>query len=72
MKPSTAGRRLIFLSLPFLGFGVLWAAWPPMADRLGEDVLALLRTLGVAMTLIGLGALGVGAWLIRQGDGRAL
>lgn len=72
MKPTTAGRRLILLSLPFLGFGLLWALWPPIADRLDPDVLALLRTLGVAMALLGMGAMALGVWLIRKGDERVL
>lgn len=72
MKPSTAGRRLVFLALPFLAFGLLWAAWPPLEGRIPEDAMALARTLGVALTLLSLGALAVGVWLIRRGDERIL
>lgn len=72
VKPSTAGRRLILLALPFLGFGLLWAAWPPLEGRLSADAMALARTLGVAMTLLSLGAITVGVWLIRRGEERIL
>lgn len=72
VKPSTAGRRLILMALPFLGFGLLWAAWPPLEGRLSEDAMALARTLGVAMTLLSLGALAVGVWLVHRGDERIL
>lgn len=72
VKPSTAGRRLVFLALPFLAFGLLWAAWPPLAGRIPEDALALARTLGVAMALVSGAAVATGVWLIRRGDERIL
>lgn len=72
MKPRTAGTRVILLSIPFLGFGLLWALWPPLEDRIGEDVLVLLRTLGVAMALVGFAAIGLGIWLILREDQRIL
>lgn len=71
VKPAEAGRRLILLSLPFLGFGLLWALNPPVGS-LGDDVLAVTQALGVALAFLGLAAITLGVWLIRRDDEKIL
>lgn len=72
MRTDEAGRRLILLSLPFLGFGLLWAIRPPIGDALPEEILAVTQALGVALAFLGLAAIGLGIWLIRRDDERIL
>lgn len=62
----------MLLALPFLAFGLLWAAWPPLEGQVSADVLALLRTGGVALVVLSGGAIAMGAWLIRRADERIL
>lgn len=72
MKPAEAGKRLILLALPFLGFGLLWAIAPPIGDQLPAGVLEVTKALGVALAFLALGAIVLGIWLIRREDERIL
>ncbi len=62
----------MLLSIPFLVFGLLWAIHPPLQDRIDRDILVLLQTLGVAMALLSMAAIGLGVYLIRKDRERIL
>lgn len=67
VTPRQAGLRLILLSLPFLALGLLWALAPPLGPDQGE-LAGIMQTLGVVLTLFGIGAVGLGLFLIRRGE----
>lgn len=69
MRGTTAGRRLVFLALPFTAFGLLWALSPPVSHALGPEADTA-RALG--WMLAGLGGLAItfGGYLLYRGDER--
>ncbi|PSG96467.1 hypothetical protein BRD56_10720 [Thermoplasmatales archaeon SW_10_69_26] len=69
MRGTTAGRRLIFLALPFTAFGLLWALAPPVADALGSQA-STARNLGWLLTGLGASSIAFGAYLLHRGDER--
>ncbi len=71
VSPKQAGWRLILLTLPFLAFGLWWAIAPPVTDALGPAA-GVARALGVALALLGVGAIAFGIFLIDRGDQRVL
>lgn len=69
MRGDDAGRRLIYLSLPFTAFGLLWLLAPPITEPLGAHE-ATARALGGLLAGLGLAAIGFGIYLIRRGEDR--
>lgn len=69
MRGTTAGRRLIFLALPFTAFGLLWALAPPITDALGDHA-STARGLGWMLTGLGLASIAFGVYLLHRGDER--
>lgn len=69
MRGTTAGRRLIFLALPFTAFGLLWALAPPVSEALGAHA-GTAQVLGWMLAGLGALAIGFGLFLIRKGDER--
>lgn len=69
MRGTTAGRRLIYLSLPFAAFGLLWALAPPTGD-VGPVPASTVRTLGWILTTLSLAATAFGGYLLWRGDRR--
>lgn len=69
MRGTTAGRRLVFLALPFTAFGLLWALAPPVSDALGPEA-ATARGLGWMLAGLGGLAMAFGGYLLYRGDER--
>jgi len=70
VRGTEAGKRLVYLAVPFLGFGLLLALSPPVTTGLGERELATVRTLGWVMTAGTLSALAFAGYLFWRGDER--
>lgn len=68
MRGSEAGRRLIYLALPFTAFGLLWVLAPPVADALSPTALETARTLGWVLTALGASAIAFGGYLLWRSD----
>jgi MFS family permease len=67
VRGTTAGRRLIVLSLPFTAFGLLWALDPPVSGALG-DRAGTAQALGWGLAGLGTAAIIFGAYLLYRGD----
>lgn len=69
MRGTTAGRRLVFLALPFTAFGLLWALAPPVSEALGPHA-GTAQALGWMLAGLGTAAIAFGLYLIRKGEER--
>lgn len=67
MRGTTAGRRLVLLSIPFTAFGFLLALAPPVTQPLGPAA-GTVRRLGWLLAGLGSAAIAFGGYLLWKGD----